>query len=66
MPHTCRIKNRGFPIKEVKTNVWDKWRGISKERVDHFVCPCCGATETLVTTDGTSVSRPRYATLAAL
>ena len=66
MPHTCQNANRGFKIKEVRTNVWDKWRGIAKERVDHYVCPACGATETVVTTDGTSVSRQRYAVLAAL
>ena len=63
---TCRLKNRGHPIKQVKTNVWKKWRGISYEQVDHYVCPCCGATETSVVTNGTSVSRQRHATLAAL
>lgn len=65
MPHTCRIKNRGFPIKEVKHVARKAWRGIAYEQVNKFTCPCCGATETSVVTNGTSVTAARYAALQA-
>ncbi len=66
MPHTCQVKNRGFPIKEVRTNVHRRWRRIAYEEVNHYVCPACGATETSVVTNGTSVTQARHNTLAAL
>jgi len=66
MPHTCQNANRGIKIKEIKSTVWNKWRDIAHEQVDHYVCPACGATQTYVETHGTSVSRQRYAVLAAL
>ena len=65
MPHTCRIKNRGHAIKRVKNVTNKAWRGIAYELVERWTCPCCGATQTTLQTNGTSVSLARSRVLVA-
>ncbi len=61
----CTCKNKGFPIKSVKTNLLGRWSGWLREEVNRYVCPMCGAIEVSIVTNGTPMTQARYTALAA-
>jgi len=62
----CFCNNRGIPQQTKKTNVRRTWRNGTFEIVNHYLCPCCRNTETLVEVYGNPITVARLATLRAM